>query len=127
MIHLATGREFGKFLTYIMEDSGFSRIAEIPGPLTDLARDVDSKKPSRTKRLGIFAPRHSGNGASTKEQEPVTMKSNKFTKLIKDNKGATMVEYAILLFLILVVAAVVYKAVGTKVKDAGTKTEAQFN
>ena len=50
------------------------------------------------------------------------MKSNKFTKLIKDKKGATMVEYAILLFLILVVAAVVYKAVGTKVKDAGTKT-----
>lgn len=55
------------------------------------------------------------------------MKSNKFTKLIKDNKGATMVEYAILLFLILVVAAVVYKAVGTKVKDAGQKTEQQFN
>jgi Flp pilus assembly pilin Flp len=57
----------------------------------------------------------------------VTMKSNKFTRLVKDTKGATMVEYAILLFLILVVAAVVYKAVGNKVKDAGDKTQAQFN
>ena len=55
------------------------------------------------------------------------MKMNKFTKLLKDNKGATMVEYAILLFLVLVVAAVVYKAVGMKVKDAGNQTAAQFN
>ena len=30
------------------------------------------------------------------------IKSNKFSKLLKDKKGATMVEYAILLFLILV-------------------------
>ena len=55
------------------------------------------------------------------------MKSNKFTKLIKDTKGATMVEYAILLFLILVVAAVVYKTIGTKVKDAGEMRQHQFN
>jgi Flp pilus assembly pilin Flp len=126
-IHLATGREFGRSLTYMMENSCFSRMRRIFGSPRDLARDVDSKKPSRKKRLGIFASAIRAIEASTKEQEPVTMKSNKFTKLIKDNKGATMVEYAILLFLILVVAAVVYKAVGNKVKDAGDKTQAQFN
>ncbi|CAN5341983.1 hypothetical protein BH09MYX1_BH09MYX1_06000 [soil metagenome] len=54
------------------------------------------------------------------------MKSNKFTKLVKNNKGATMVEYAILLALILVIAAAVYKTVGTKVKQAGTDTSGQF-
>jgi Flp pilus assembly pilin Flp len=57
----------------------------------------------------------------------VIMKSNKFTKLLKDNKGATMVEYAILLFLILVLAAAIYKQVGTKVKDSGDKTQQAFN
>lgn len=55
------------------------------------------------------------------------MKSNKFTKLIKNNKGATMVEYAILLALILVIAAAVYKAVGTNVQKAGQDTSAQFH
>jgi Flp pilus assembly pilin Flp len=55
------------------------------------------------------------------------IKSNKFTKLIQDKKGATMVEYAILLFLILVIAAVVYKSVGKSVCTAGTSTAAQFN
>ncbi len=54
------------------------------------------------------------------------MKTNKFTKLLKDNKGATMVEYAILLFLILVLAAAIYKQVGTKVKDSGDKTQQAF-
>jgi len=54
------------------------------------------------------------------------IKSNKFTKLIQDKKGATMVEYAILLFLILVIAAVVYKQVGTNVKTAGQSAADQF-
>lgn len=55
------------------------------------------------------------------------VKSNKFSKLIKDKKGATMVEYAILLFLILVIAAVVYKKVGSSVSTAGTSAANQFN
>lgn len=54
------------------------------------------------------------------------IKSNKFTKLIQDKKGATMVEYAILLFLILVIAAVVYKNVGQSVSGAGTSAANQF-
>jgi Flp pilus assembly pilin Flp len=55
------------------------------------------------------------------------VKSNKFSKLLKDKKGATMVEYAILLFLILVIAAVVYKKVGQNVSSAGTSAANQFN
>jgi len=37
-----------------------------------------------------------------------------------------MVEYAILLFLVLVTASVVYKNVGKKTREAGDKTTAQF-
>jgi Flp pilus assembly pilin Flp len=55
------------------------------------------------------------------------IKSNKFSKLLADKKGATMVEYAILLFLILVIAAVVYKSVGKSVSTAGTSAYGQFN
>ncbi len=54
------------------------------------------------------------------------IKSNKFQKLIQDKKGATMVEYAILLFLILVIAAVVYKNVGSSVSGAGQSAANQF-
>jgi Flp pilus assembly pilin Flp len=54
------------------------------------------------------------------------VKSNKFTKLIQDKRGATMVEYAILLFLILVIAAVVYKSVGQSVSGAGQSAASQF-
>jgi len=54
------------------------------------------------------------------------IKSNKFTKLIQDKRGATMVEYAILLFLILVIAAAVYKSVGSSVSGAGQSAAAQF-
>ena len=47
--------------------------------------------------------------------------------MIRDEEGATMVEYAILLFLILVIAAVVYKSVGKSVSTAGTSAAGQFN
>ncbi len=49
-----------------------------------------------------------------------------FCKLARDRRGATMVEYAILLFLVLVTASVVYKNVGKKTREAGDKTTAQF-
>jgi Flp pilus assembly pilin Flp len=51
---------------------------------------------------------------------------NKFRRLVRDRRGATMVEYAILLFLILVTASAVYKNVGKKTREAGDKTTAQF-
>ena len=46
--------------------------------------------------------------------------------LLRDRRGATMVEYALLLFLVLVVAAVVYREVGKKVRMAGDMTNQQF-
>ena len=46
------------------------------------------------------------------------------TQLLRDTRGATMVEYAILLFLILVVAAAVYRQVGKNVRMSGDKTAA---
>lgn len=51
----------------------------------------------------------------------------KTSQLLKDTKGATMVEYAILLFLILVIAAAVYKSVGQNVSGAGQSTSQQFS
>ena len=47
-------------------------------------------------------------------------------RLLSDTRGATMVEYAILLFLVLVVAATVYRQVGKNVRMAGDKTTAAF-
>ncbi len=49
-----------------------------------------------------------------------------FRELVSDRRGATMVEYAILLFLVLVVASAVYKTVGKKTRQAGDMTTAQF-
>ena len=46
--------------------------------------------------------------------------------LYADERGATMVEYAILLFLVLVFAAAIYKQVGQRVQASGSKTEQAF-
>jgi Flp pilus assembly pilin Flp len=51
---------------------------------------------------------------------------SKIRQLAVDSKGATMVEYALMLFLILVVAAVAVKALGTKVDTSVTATTASF-
>ena len=56
----------------------------------------------------------------------VRMTSHRFRKLVGDQRGATMVEYAILLFLVLVVAAAVYRSVGKKVRESGDMTAQQF-
>ncbi len=53
-------------------------------------------------------------------------RENKFRRLVRDRRGATMVEYAILLFLVLVVAAAVYRSVGKKVRESGDMTAQQF-
>jgi Flp pilus assembly pilin Flp len=49
------------------------------------------------------------------------VKQNKFSKLVNDNKGATMVEYALMLALILVLAYVGFRNLG---KAAGSATSA---
>lgn len=49
------------------------------------------------------------------------------TRLLRDTRGATMVEYAVLLFLVLVVAAGVYRQVGKNVRMSGDKAAAAFN
>lgn len=48
------------------------------------------------------------------------------TKLLRDTRGATMVEYAVLLFMIIVVAAAVYRQVGKNVRMSGDKATAAF-
>jgi Flp pilus assembly pilin Flp len=52
---------------------------------------------------------------------------SKIRQLAKDSKGATMVEYALMLFLILVVAALAVKALGTKVNTSIGSGTASFN
>jgi len=51
---------------------------------------------------------------------------SKIRQLAKDTKGATMVEYALMLFLILVVAALAVKALGTKVDTSVAKATSSF-
>jgi len=56
----------------------------------------------------------------------MSMIKAKASQLLKDKKGATMVEYAILLFLILVIAAAVYNTLGKSVCAAGQSATNQF-
>jgi len=51
---------------------------------------------------------------------------SKIRQLAKDSKGATMVEYALMLFLILVVAAVAVKALGTKTSSSIAAATSSF-
>ncbi len=53
-------------------------------------------------------------------------KISSIRQLATDSKGATMVEYALMLFLILVVAAVAVKTLGTKVTTSVSAATAQF-
>jgi Flp pilus assembly pilin Flp len=50
----------------------------------------------------------------------------KLHRLFKDTKGATMVEYAILLALILVIAAAMFKALGSTVNRAANDANKSF-
>jgi Flp pilus assembly pilin Flp len=51
---------------------------------------------------------------------------SKLRKLAKDSKGATMVEYALMLFLILVVAAIAIKTLGKTTTNAIQKADTSF-
>ena len=56
----------------------------------------------------------------------IVKKTNKFSKLVKDNKGATMVEYGLMLALILVLAYLGFKSLGGKVSAAAGSSVAAF-
>jgi Flp pilus assembly protein TadG len=46
--------------------------------------------------------------------------------LVRDNRGATIVEYAILLLFVLVLGAVVFRVVGKDTRKSGDMTAGQF-
>ena len=48
-------------------------------------------------------------------------------KIIKKVRGASMVEYALLLFAVLIVAALAVKSIGPRVSAAGTQSAGQLN
>ena len=48
-------------------------------------------------------------------------------QLANDSRGATMVEYALMLFLVLVVAGAAVKTLGTKVNTSVAAGSGQFN
>ncbi len=54
------------------------------------------------------------------------VKQNKFSKLVNDNKGATMVEYALMLALILVLAYVGFRNLGKAVSTAAGSATSAF-
>jgi len=47
-------------------------------------------------------------------------------RLVRDRRAVGVAEYALLLFIVLVIAAVTYKYLGGRVRHAGNKTEEQF-
>ncbi len=51
---------------------------------------------------------------------------SKAQKLVKKNRGASMVEYGLLLFAVIICAAAAIRTIGPKVKDAGTKAESEL-
>ena len=51
---------------------------------------------------------------------------NDIMKLVKDEKGATAIEYGLMLVAIMLVVAVAFKALGTKVKAAATNSAGQL-
>lgn len=55
-----------------------------------------------------------------------TIKNTKLSKLIKDNRGATMVEYGLMLALILVLAFAGFKTLGQQVSKAGVDSTNAF-
>ena len=55
------------------------------------------------------------------------MKNVNVKKFLKDSKGASMVEYALLLFAVLLIAAAAIKSIGPRVAAAGTSTTGQLN
>ena len=52
---------------------------------------------------------------------------SKIRQLAKDSKGATMVEYALMLFLILVVAAIAIKTLGKTTTKAVDSADQSFS
>ena len=56
------------------------------------------------------------------EEQPRRPTMKKFTNV----RGASMVEYALLLFAVLIVAAVAIKSLGPRVSEAGTKGAAEL-
>jgi Flp pilus assembly pilin Flp len=47
--------------------------------------------------------------------------------LLRDRRGATIVEYSILLLMILVIGAIAFRVLGKDVRKAGDMTQAQFH
>jgi len=54
------------------------------------------------------------------------MKKINFKKFLAETKGASMVEYALLLFAVLICAAIAIKTLGPAVSKAGTDGTAQL-
>jgi Flp pilus assembly pilin Flp len=96
-------------------DNGSSTAAEVP---------TGSKPPPDDRAASVHNPRFStpqGDLAMKK-----LAKISAIRQLANDTKGATMVEYALMLFLILVVAAVAVKALGKTVSTSTTAASAAF-
>jgi len=55
------------------------------------------------------------------------MKKINMKKFLKDSKGATIVEYALLLFAILLIAAAAFKTLGGRVSAGATSASGQLN
>jgi hypothetical protein len=55
-----------------------------------------------------------------------TMPANTWAKGVRDRRGATIVEYALLLVLVLVIAAGIFRVIGKDARKSGDMTRAQF-
>ncbi len=83
-------------------------------PTTERESEVGDDEPA--------AERWRALGTPWKEQRIMT----KAQKLVKKARGASMVEYGLLLFAVIICAAAAIRTIGPKVKDAGTKAESEL-
>jgi Flp pilus assembly pilin Flp len=81
-----------------------------------------SKRERRDARIAERSNTQHPNQANNEAE--LTMKNMK--KFLKDSKGASMVEYALLLFAVLIVAAVAVKSLGPRVSAAGTSAATEL-
>jgi len=55
-----------------------------------------------------------------------TVRTSRAKALLRDNRGASMVEYALMLALVLVLGYVGYKNLGSQIRMAGDKSTMAF-
>jgi len=83
---------------------------------------LEVRKKSVSATLAIELDVFTNNQTTKINRRLTTMKKINMKKFLKDSKGASMVEYALLLFAVLLCAAAAIKLIGPAVSKAGNQS-----